>query len=49
MLDAMRQERYSEADRIDAQADKALLAAESRVLKSNEPADMTPWSGAFGA
>jgi hypothetical protein len=40
MLDAMRQERYSEADRIDAQADKALLAAESRVLKSDEPADM---------
>jgi hypothetical protein len=40
MLDAMRQERYTEADRIDAQADKALLAAESRVLKSDEPADM---------
>ncbi len=40
MLDAMRQEQYREADRIDAQADKALLAAESRVLKSDEPEDM---------
>ena len=40
MLDAMRSEQYSEADRIDAQADQALLAAESRVLKSDEPEDM---------
>jgi len=40
MLDAMRQEQFREADRIDAQADKALLAAESRVLKPDEPDNM---------
>lgn len=40
MLDAIRQDQYREADRIHAQADKALLDAESRVLKSDEPEDM---------
>ncbi len=40
MLDAMRNEQYSDADRIDAQADQALLAAESHVLKHDGPDDM---------
>jgi hypothetical protein len=40
MLDAMRAQQYVAADRLDAQADKDLLAAESRVLKPDEPPDM---------
>jgi hypothetical protein len=40
MLNAMRMEQYSQADRSGAQADKALRDAESRVLKADEPADM---------
>src|SRR2546425_4242206 len=40
MLNAMRMEQYSQADRSGAQADKALRDAESRVLKPDEPDDM---------
>jgi hypothetical protein len=40
MLNAMRMEQYSQADRSGAQADKALRDAESRVLKPDEPDNM---------
>ena len=40
MLDAMRREQYSQADRIGAEADKALRTAESLVLTPDEPDDM---------
>src|SRR5713226_2679467 len=40
MLNAMRMEQLSQADRSGAQADKALRDAESRVLKPDEPDNM---------
>jgi hypothetical protein len=40
MLDAMRAQQYVEADRLHAQADKDLRAAESQVLKPDEPPDL---------